>query len=43
VIQLAVALSLRAIAPLDDFICADANLCFVAAAEGLSVINPEMP
>src|SRR5205814_4050284 len=31
VLQLAVALSVHAIAPLDDFVCADANLCLVAA------------
>lgn len=42
-LQLAVALGLNAIAPLDDFICADANLCNVAAAEAFAVINPEMP
>jgi predicted nucleic acid-binding protein len=43
VLQLAVALSVHAIAPLDDFIGADANLCLVAALEGLTVINPEVP
>ena len=43
VLQLAVALSLHAIAPLDAFVCADANLCLVAASEGLTVINPEVP
>ena len=42
-LQLAVALALHVIAPLDDFICADANLCLIAAAEGLAVINPEIP
>lgn len=42
-LQLAVALGLNTVAPLADFICADANLCFVAAAEGLAVINPEIP
>ncbi|HLJ96966.1 MAG TPA: type II toxin-antitoxin system VapC family toxin [Gemmataceae bacterium] len=35
VLQLAVALSLHAGSPLDDFVCADANLCFIAAAESL--------
>jgi predicted nucleic acid-binding protein len=43
VLQLAVALSLHAIAPLDDFVCADANLCLAATSEGLTVINPEVP
>jgi predicted nucleic acid-binding protein len=43
VLQLAVALGLHAIAPLDNFICADANLCLAATGEGLTVINPEVP
>jgi predicted nucleic acid-binding protein len=43
VLQLAVALSVHAIAPLDDFVCADANLCLAAASEGLTVMNPEVP
>jgi uncharacterized protein with PIN domain len=42
-IQLAVALDLHAASPLDDFVCADANLGQVAAAEGLTVLNPEIP
>jgi predicted nucleic acid-binding protein len=42
-LQLAVALALHALAPLDDFVCADANLCLLAAAEGLTVVNPEIP
>ena len=42
-LQLAVALGLHAIVPLDDFISADANLCLIAAAEGLAVLNPEVP
>jgi len=42
-LQLAVAIGLNTVVPLDDFICADANLCIVAAAEGLTVINPEIP
>src|SRR6266849_2196764 len=42
-LQLAVALSLHAASPLDDFVCADANLCQVAGAEGLTVVNPEIP
>ncbi len=41
-VQLAVALQ-NAIGPLDAFVCADSNLCLVAAAEGLTVINPEVP
>jgi predicted nucleic acid-binding protein len=42
-LQLAVALALHAIVPLDNFLCADANLCLIAAAEGLTVLNPEIP
>jgi uncharacterized protein len=42
-VQLAVALNLNAISPLDNFVCADINLCLIAAAEGLSVVNPEVP
>ena len=42
-LQLTVALALNNIVPLDDFICADANLCNIAAAEGIAVINPEIP
>jgi predicted nucleic acid-binding protein len=41
-LQLAVAL-LSPIRPLDAFVCADANLCAIAAAEGLTVVNPEIP
>lgn len=40
-LQLTVALDLHHLAPLDAFVCADANLCHVARLEGLSVINPE--
>jgi len=29
--------------PVDAFVCADSNLCLVAAAEGLAVVSPEMP
>jgi hypothetical protein len=29
--------------PLDAFVCADVNLCAIAAAEGLTVVNPEVP
>ena len=42
-IQLAVALGLNASVPLAAFVCADNGLCRVAAAEGLPVINPEVP
>jgi predicted nucleic acid-binding protein len=42
-LQLAVALGLNAVGPLDAFVCADANLCATAAAEGLTVVNPEVP
>ncbi len=42
-LQLATALDLRARGMLDHFVCADVNLCKIAAAEGLSVINPESP
>ena len=42
-IQLAAALSLHALKPLDAFVCADTNLCHIAAAEGLAVVNPEIP
>lgn len=42
-VQLAVALRLRAGQPVDAFVCADSNLCHVAAAEGFTVINPEVP
>jgi predicted nucleic acid-binding protein len=41
-IQLAMALR-NAIGPLDAFVCADANLCSVAAIESLFVVNPETP
>jgi predicted nucleic acid-binding protein len=42
-IQLAAALSLNALGTLSAFVCADANLCRIAAAEGLVVVNPELP
>ena len=41
-IQLAAALHLHQVAPLDHFVCADQRLCELAAQEGLSVINPEL-
>ena len=42
-VQLAVALGLHVASPLDGFVCADINLCQVAVAEGLAVVNPEVP
>jgi uncharacterized protein len=42
-IQLAVALRLNDPARPVTFVCADQALCSVAAAEGLTVINPELP
>jgi predicted nucleic acid-binding protein len=42
-IQLAVALALHAASPLDAFVCADATLAAIAAAEGLLVVDPEVP
>jgi predicted nucleic acid-binding protein len=41
-IQLAVSL-LNTPTPLNAFVCADGDLCRVAAAEGLNVVNPELP
>jgi predicted nucleic acid-binding protein len=42
-IQLAVALHLHRMAPLDHFVCADQELCIVAALERLAVIDPQRP
>jgi predicted nucleic acid-binding protein len=42
-IQLAVSLALQTASPLDAFVCADANLGDIATAEGLTVVNPEVP
>jgi uncharacterized protein len=42
-IQLAVALDLQTSTTLDAFVCADANLVYVATAEGLTVVNPGVP
>jgi uncharacterized protein len=42
-LQLAVALGCAALGPLNAFVCADANLGHVAVAEGLTVVNPEVP
>jgi hypothetical protein len=41
-LQLAVAL-LGPTGSLDAFVCADVNLCAIAAMEGLTVVNPEVP
>jgi hypothetical protein len=41
-LQLAVAIPIT-IGSLDAFVCADSNLCLVATAEGLAVVNPEVP
>jgi predicted nucleic acid-binding protein len=40
-LQLATALDLRTRGMLNQFVCADASLCKIAADEGISVINPE--
>ena len=40
-LQLAAALILHERGELDRFVCADATLCDIARAEGLSVLNPE--
>lgn len=42
-LQLAVALDLHDQALVTQFVCADQSLCFLAAAEGLPVTNPEVP
>lgn len=42
-LQLAVAIDLNDPARPVTFVCADSPLCAVAAAEGLTVINPEIP
>jgi predicted nucleic acid-binding protein len=42
-LQLAVALDLRKRYGLAEFVCADKRLCNMAAAEGLSVNDPEQP
>jgi predicted nucleic acid-binding protein len=42
-IQLAAALALHASMPLDAFVSADINLGSIATAEGLTVVNPEVP
>jgi hypothetical protein len=42
-LQLGAALDLNIAGPIDAFVCADANLCSIAAAEGLTALNPEVP
>ena len=42
-LQLATVLDLRTRGLLNHFVCADLNLCKIARAESLSVINPETP
>lgn len=42
-IQLAMAISLNTPTAPITFVCADQALCSIAAAEGLAVINPEVP
>jgi hypothetical protein len=42
-IQLAVAVDYYQNYGLDSFVCADTNLCQIAQAEGLAVINPMTP
>ena len=42
-LQLAVALDLRSKGALDQFICADKVLLGIAASEGLTVVDPEIP
>jgi predicted nucleic acid-binding protein len=42
-IQLSVALDLRARGLSSHFVCADKNLCKIAASEALTVVDPETP
>ena len=42
-LQLAVGLDPRSQGLVSQFICADQSLCAIATAEGLAVINPEVP
>src|SRR5512147_406318 len=42
-LQLAVALSIQQPTPIEHFVCADQRLCAIAALEGFTVINPELP
>lgn len=41
-LPLTVALDISRNGQLDHFVCADDKLCFIAKAEGLAVINPEI-
>jgi hypothetical protein len=42
-LQLSVALQLHQVAPIDQFVCADQQLCEIARLEGLAIVNPERP
>jgi hypothetical protein len=42
-LQLAVVLDLSGRGLVTQSVCADQRLCTIAAAEGLSVVNPEVP
>ncbi len=42
-LQLAVALDLQGQGLIGRFVCADHSLCAIATAEGLPIINPEIP
>jgi hypothetical protein len=42
-LQLAVVLDLHSRGLVNQFVCADQRLCAIAAAEGLTVENPEVP
>ena len=42
-LQLAVALGLHGRGLVTQFVCADQALCAIATAEGLAVVNPEVP
>jgi hypothetical protein len=41
-IQLAVALRIHRVSPIDHFVRADQRFCDVTVLEGLAVINPEL-
>jgi predicted nucleic acid-binding protein len=41
-VQLAVALRIHRVSPIDHFVSSDQRLCDIAALEGLAVINPEL-
>jgi predicted nucleic acid-binding protein len=42
-LQLAVALSLHGQGLVNQLVCADQGFCSIAAVEGLTTINPELP